>query len=239
MTALIRSELLALRTLRSTWAVPAVLIALVVVIVTASFADAGSPGLTTPAELREILVATAGILCAVGMALFAATRAAGEYRHNTITHRLLASPRRAPRLTATLLVYGALGVVMASLAAALAITIAQPMVAAKNLELGLQLQHVAGIVISVVVFTLLGLAAGVITRSQPVAVGAIFGLFVAERLLSVVIGDAAYLPYALLWVLNGIGGSTMSWSVAALWLTAITIAAVGLAAILVKRRDVT
>jgi hypothetical protein len=115
MTALIRSELLALRTLRSTWAVPAVLIALVAVIVTASFADAGSPGLTTPAQLREILVATAGILCAVGMALFAATRAAGEYRHNTITHRLLASPRRTPRLTATLLVYGALGVMMASL----------------------------------------------------------------------------------------------------------------------------
>jgi hypothetical protein len=54
MTALIRSELLALRTLR-TWAVPAVLIALVAVIVTASFADAGSPGLTTPAQLREIL----------------------------------------------------------------------------------------------------------------------------------------------------------------------------------------
>jgi ABC-2 type transport system permease protein len=239
MTALIRSELLALRTLRSTWAVPAVLIALVAVIVTASFADAGSPGLTTPAELREVLVATAGILCAVGMALFAATGAAGEYRHNTITHRLLAAPRRTPRLIATLLVYGALGVMMASLAAALAIAIAQPMVAAKDLELGLQLQHVAGIMISVVVFTLLGLAAGVITRSQPVAVGAIFGLFVAERLLSVVIGDAAYLPYALLWVLNGIGGSTMSWSVAGLWLTAITIAAVGLAAILLKRRDVT
>jgi hypothetical protein len=55
----------------------------------------------------------------------------------------------------------------------------------------------------------------------------------------VVIGDAAYLPYALLWVLNGIGGPTMSWSVAALWLTAITVAAVGLAAILLKRRDVT
>ena len=31
----------------------------------------------------------------------------------------------------------------------------------------------------------------------------------------------------------------MSWSVAALWLTAITVAAVGLAAILLKRRDVT
>src|SRR5918994_4343419 len=30
-------------------------VALVVVIVTASFADAGSPGLSTPAELREIL----------------------------------------------------------------------------------------------------------------------------------------------------------------------------------------
>ena len=57
--------------------------------------------------------------------------------------------------------------------------------------------------------------------------------------LPVVIGDAAYLPYALLWVLNGIGGPTMSWSVAALWLTAITVAAVGLAAILLKRRDVT
>jgi hypothetical protein len=110
---------------------------------------------------------------------------------------------------------------------------------AEDLELGLQLQHVAGIVISVVVFTLLGLAAWVITRGQPVAVGAVVGLFVAERLLSVVIGDAAYLPYALLWVLNGIGGPTMSWSVAALWLTAITVAAVGLAAILLKRRDVT
>jgi ABC-2 type transport system permease protein len=240
MTAIIRSELVALRTLRSTWAVAAALLVLVVAIVTASFTEAGSPGLTTPAQLREVLVASSGILCSVAMALFAATRAAGEYRHSTITQRLLASPRRRRRLAATLLVYGVLGLVTAAVAAALAIAIAQPMIAAKGLDLGLRTEHVAGILVSVVLFTLLGVAASVITRSQPVAVGAVFGLFIAEKLLSLVIGDAtAYLPYGLLYALHGIGGTTMSWTAAALLLTATTAAVIGVAATLLAHRDVT
>jgi hypothetical protein len=240
MTAIVRSELLALRTLRSTWAVPAVLLTLVAVIVVASFADAGAEGLRTPAELREVLVASSGIMSAVGLALFAATRTAGEYRHGTITHRLLATPRRIRRLAVTLLVYGSLGLVMGALAAILAIGIGRPMVAAKNLTLEIGSEHVAGILLSVVLFSLLGVAAGVITRSQPVAVGAVFGLFIAEKLLSLVIGDAtAYLPYGLLYVLHGIGGSTMSWTLAAVLLTATTALVIGIAGTMLARRDVT
>jgi ABC-2 type transport system permease protein len=240
MTAIVRSELLALRTLRSSWAVPAVLLSLIAVVVAASMSDAGSEGFRTPAELREALVATAGIMSAVVMALFAATRTAGEYRHGTVTHRLLATPRRNRRLAVTLLVYGSLGLVMGALGAALAIGIAQPIVASKDLTLGLGTEHVAGILLSVVLFSLIGVALGVITRSQPVAVGVVFGLFVAEKLLALLISDATeYMPYALLYVLNGIPGSTMSWTTAAVLLSATTALAIAAAATLLARRDVT
>ena len=70
MNALIHSELLAVRTLRTSYIVPIALLALVGLIVGASMADAGQPGTTTPDELREPLAVTAGIMSAVFVAVW-------------------------------------------------------------------------------------------------------------------------------------------------------------------------
>jgi hypothetical protein len=59
--------------------------------------DAGTKGMSTPGELREAVVAGAGIITAVALSIFAAMRVAGEYRFDTVTLRLLAFPRRALR----------------------------------------------------------------------------------------------------------------------------------------------
>src|SRR5438552_17828910 len=114
MTALIRAEFLGLRTLRSGYVVPMSLVALSAVIAGLSLADAGTRSLRTPAQLREPVVAGAGLLTAVALSIFVALLVAGQYRHRTITHRLLASPRRQRTLGAELLVSGAAAVVIAA-----------------------------------------------------------------------------------------------------------------------------
>ena len=85
MTALIRSEALRLRTLRSTWAVLATVLAVGVAIAGGGMADAGGKDMTTPGQLREPVMVGVGLLAAVILAGFAAIHAGGEYRYQTIT----------------------------------------------------------------------------------------------------------------------------------------------------------
>ena len=93
MITLIRSELDQLRSLSTTWLLPLGLLGLVALITGASTADVGKPGGMTPSELREPLVAPAGIMSAVAIAVFAAIRVGGDYRYETINLRFLASAR--------------------------------------------------------------------------------------------------------------------------------------------------
>jgi Cation transport protein len=108
MTALIHAQVVQLRTLRSTYLVAGSLVALVALITGITMGEAGSADLRTESQLREPLVASAGIMVAVVMAIFAATRVAGEYRHATIAQRVLASPHRPRFVAATLLIHAAL-----------------------------------------------------------------------------------------------------------------------------------
>jgi hypothetical protein len=72
MTALIRAQVVQLRTPRSTYLVAGPLLALVTLITGITMSEAGSPDLRTASQLREPLVASAGIMIAVVMAIFAA-----------------------------------------------------------------------------------------------------------------------------------------------------------------------
>lgn len=171
MSARIRAEFLGLRTLRSGYVVPMSLVALSAVIAGLFLVDAGSVSLRTPAQLREPVVARAGLLTAVALSIFAALLVAGHWRHRTITHRLLASPRRQQTLAAALLTYGVLSLAVVAVALLASVAVAQALISSKHLSLGLSAGVVAGVLLSVVLFTSLGVSVGVITRNQPAAVG--------------------------------------------------------------------
>jgi hypothetical protein len=239
MIALIHGELIALRTLRSTYVVPAAVLVLAAVIAAAGVSDAVDEGLSTATDLREPVMAGAGIMTTVALAIFAAMRAAGEYRHDTITHRVLASPRRARHLTSQLLLYGVAALIVTAVALAVAVAIAQPQLADTDLSLGLSAGLVSTTLLAAVLFAMVGVLVGVISRSQPVAIAILVGTFFAEKVLGIFIGDGvAYLPYGLLNPLLGLNGATISRGAAAVTLTGITVALATLAYFLVARRDI-
>jgi ABC-2 type transport system permease protein len=240
MTALIRAEFLGLRTLRSGYMVPISLVALAALIAGLSLPDAGKRGLRTPAQLREPVVAGAGLLTAVALSIFVALLVAGQYRHRTITQRLLASPRRQRTLGAALLTYGVLSLVVAAVALSVSVAVGQAVISGKHLSLGLSTGVVAGALLSVVLFTALGVSVGVITRNQPAAVVVLVGTFVAEKILDTFIGHAgAFLPFGLLDPLLGLSGATISRGAAALTLLGIATGVGLFATVLLIRRDVT
>jgi hypothetical protein len=244
MTALIRSEALRLRTLRSTYAVLATVIGLGLAIAGGAMADAGGEGMTTPRELREPVMVGVGLLAAVILAGFAAIHAGGEYRYETITQRLLVAPDRTGVLAAKLVVHGALAAIVGAVGVAAGLVIAEPLARAQDVTLDLSAPAVAGlaggVVLGAALFAMLGTGVGVIVRSQSAGVVAIVATFGVERLLSALAPDAAgYLPYGALQSLLQLGGAPLAPGVAAAALTLTTAAITALAAWLLARRDVT
>ena len=211
MTALIRSELIQLRTLRSTWLVPLTLLGLVGLITGASMADVGKPGGITPAQLREPLVAPAGVMSAVAIALLAAIRVGGEYRYETITQRFLVGPRGRV-VAAKVITYMAVGFAIAVAAIGLGLAIAGPTISGRGLTLDYDAAGVLGLFASValgaVLFGALGAGIAFITRSQTAALLIVIGLFPIEKVAGLLVGDnAAYMPYGLLQSLIDQGGT--------------------------------
>ena len=242
MTALVHAQLVGLRTLRSTYLVAGILIAVVAIVTGVTMHEAGSADLRTESDLRDPIVAAAGIMGAIIMAVFAATRVAGEYRHDTIAQRVLAAPRRARLVVASLVVHGAFAAVVTGAAFLVGAALAGPMLAGKDLTTGLsggELLHVgAAVVLAGSSFGLLGVSVGFLTRSPAPAVAAVFGVFFAEQLLGGWLGDVGgYLPFALLNSLLEFGGP-LSVGLAAVVLTAIAIGLAVLAAVYAERRDV-
>jgi hypothetical protein len=242
MTALIRSELLHLRTLRTTYLLPLALFGLVGLITFASMEDIGNPGTTTPDQLREPFVVSAGIISAVFLAVFATIRVGGEYRYETISQRLLAASRSRV-VVVRLVTYAGLGLVLAALAMGIGVAITAPAVAGEGLTLDYDTAALAQLFASTVLgsalFAILGVATAFICRSQTAALLIVIGLFPAEKVLGLVVGDnAAYMPYGLLQSLLDQGGATTP-GIAAIVLTATVAVVTAAALVLAGRRDVT
>lgn len=238
MITLLRADFVRLRTLRSHHVVVAVLLALVGLITFGSMSDAGSTGFNTASEIREPLTASVGIMVAVVLALFAATRVAGEYRYGTVSQRLLAAPRRGRLLLVTVTTHAVLGLGLGAVALGLGAGIAAPMLADKGLSMELSAPIAASVLLATVAFSLIGVACGIIFRSQPVAVMVIVGMFVTEKLVGMFVGGvSAYLPYGLLTPLLRLEGGTIGAGTAAISLVTITAGLTGLAFLLFNRRD--
>jgi ABC-2 type transport system permease protein len=241
MSALIRAELLQVRSLRSSYLLPVTLLGLVALITIASMEDIGQAGMTTPDQLREPFVVSAGILGAVLIGVFAVIRVGGEYRYETISQRFLAASRARVLLT-KLVVYAGLAVGLAALAAGLGLAITEPSVTSKDLTLGYSgselVQMFASVLLGSALFAILGVALAFICRSQSAALLIVLGLFPAEKIAGLVLGEgAAQMPYGSLQSLLDQGGTAPG--IAAIVLTGTVGALVAAAWMLVRRRDVT
>lgn len=244
MTALIRSELLQLRTLRSTYVVLSALLLLVAGLTAADLHDIGKPAMDSASELREPMVASGGIVAAVFTALLAASRVGADYRYGTIAQRILGTPVRGRLLAARMITYALVGMVAAAAVFGIAAAITLPIADARGVSLGLSASDTARLLGEVVLagglVTVLGTAVGFLTRSQSAAIVALFALFVGEKVFGGVLGDVAhYMPFSLLDSLLQIGGAPLGAGVAALSLTGITAAATVAAARALRTRDVT
>ena len=241
MIALVHSELLKLRTLRSTAYAAAGL--LVITLLTAGLAmgDAGSKNFSTPAQLRETIAAI-GYAAVLFLAVLGAIAASGEYRHRTISQRFLASPARGRVLLAKLAAYAVVAVATALVVTAIGAALGEAVVSSKgySLELGeAGLRLTAGIVVATTLAAMLGVVVGSITRNPTTAMVAIFGFWMTEKIAGGWFGDVAqYLPFAL--IENTLGLiSPMAWGYAALALAGLTAALAVLAQRVFVPRDVT
>ena len=249
MTAVVRSELLKIRTTRGWWAYLVVLVALVGI---GTAAEVGSRSLDERSGLdfQYALVDLIGISSLLAIIL-GITIVTTEFRHGTITPTLLATPGRERVLARKAIA----GVLIAILFAAMAIIVVLVVASiytsidGGQLELadGEVVKRAATNVLGVVLWLLMGLAIGSVVHSQVAAlVGTLVWLFLVETLLvglfSLLDIDAVqeYLPFHALDGADGTGGDNLLSYGPALAVTIGWIAVLGAAgAVRTSRRDIT
>jgi len=248
-TAVVRSELLKIRTTRGWWFYLVVLVALVGI---GAAAEVGSRSLDERSGLdfQFALVDLIGISSLLAIIL-GITIVTTEFRHGTITPTLLANPGRERVLAGKAIA----GVLIALLFAAMAIVVVLVVASiytsidGGQLELadGEVVKRAATNVLGVVLWLLMGVAIGSVVHSQVAAlVGTLVWLFLVETLLvglfSLLDIDAVqeYLPFHALDGADGTGGDNLLSYGPALAVTLGWIAVLGAAgAVRTSRRDIT
>ncbi|MGH3321159.1 MAG: ABC transporter permease [Streptosporangiaceae bacterium] len=203
MTALVRAELLKIRTTRMVWGLLAGTLALCTLGVFSTVFSAGTnPAVhMTDAQLIHSVYGSAAagsifvlVLGILGMA--------GEYRHQTITQAFLLAPRRERVVAAKLLAYAILGVVFALAAVALTIVLALPVLAANGYPATLADYDIPlvllGSAVATAIYAVVGVGVGALIRNQIAAILiSLAWLFIAENLIT------AFVPELGKWLPGG------------------------------------
>jgi ABC-2 type transport system permease protein len=244
MIALIRTELLRLRTARSTWGLLAVALVLTVgwaVAVLAGVGGVGAPSRGTT-EMRNALLGAAG-LGMYPVLLLGVVAVTSEFHHRTLTSTFLAAPRRWRELAAKAAACALIAplVAVALLAVAWAIGIFAGVIDA-TLQTDL-LAVVARTMLVAACWAVLGVGVGAAVRNQTIAVIVpLVWLLGVETLIP---------AYGLIWLLPWLpGGATAAVAgtqfAGALpaWAALLVLVAYGLAllvpsALSIARRDIT
>jgi ABC-2 type transport system permease protein len=248
-TAVVRSELLKIRTTRGWWVYLVVVVGLVGI---GAAAEVGSRSLDERAGLdfQYALVDLVGISSLLAIIL-GITIVTTEFRHGTITPTLLATPGRERVLVGKAIA----GVLVALLFAVLAILVVLLVASIYTSIDGGQLELADGDVVErtgtnvlgVVLWLLMGVVIGSVVHSQVAAlVGTLVWLFLVETLLvglfSLIDIDAVseYLPFHALDGADGSGGDNLLSYGPALAVTCGWIAVLGAAGMVrTSRRDIT
>ena len=194
MSALLRAELLKLRTTRTTWVLLGVALAIVAgaLIIILALLDRGGTvndedlgDLFTFTSIADLLVLCLGIVAA-----------AGEFRHGTITAGFLVTPSRWPVVVAKAIAYALVGLVYAAATLVVVLVVALPWLAAKDVTLVLGgaawIEPVAGRLLYAALTAALGVGLGTLFRNQAAAlVTALVVLLAVEPALSAVSGAIA------------------------------------------------
>lgn len=249
MTAVVRSELLKIRTTRGWWVYLVVVVGLVGI---GTAAEVGSRSLDERAGLdfQYALVDLIGISSLLAIIL-GITIVTTEFRHGTITPTLLATPGRERVLVGKAIA----GVLVALLFAVLAILVVLLVASIYTSIDGGQLELADGDVVErtgtnvlgVVLWLLMGVVIGSVVHSQVAAlVGTLVWLFLVETLLvglfSLLDIDAVseYLPFHALDGADGSGGDNLLSYGPALAVTCGWVAVLGAAGMVrTSRRDIT
>jgi len=248
-TALVRSELLKVRTTRGWWAYLIVLVGLVGI---GAAAEVGSRSVDERSGLdfQLALVDLVGISSLLAIIL-GITIVTTEFRHGTITPTLLATPGRERVLAGKAVAGVLLAVLFAVLAFLVIVAVASVWVSIDGGELDLVNGDVAEragkTLLGVVLWLLMGLAIGSVVHSQVAAlVGTLLWLFLVETLLLGLFslldaeGIGEYLPFHALDGADGAGGDNLLDYGPALAMTVGWIALLGAAGVVrTRRRDIT
>lgn len=186
MVRLVRAEFLKLRTTQ-VWfwlLLTAVAVAALLVIAPLANNDVRSAedvsGMFTSSVTSYIVVFVLGVL---GVTT--------EFRYQTITPTVLATPSRWALIAAKMIAYALLGGLYAAICLLVQLAIALPWLSAKNVDFSLGSDHIpraiGGVFIVVTLFGIIGLGVGAMLRNQIVAVtlGVIF-LLVLQNVLIVI-----------------------------------------------------
>ena len=194
MTRLVRAELLKLRTTQVWfW----LLLASLAVSVLAAVAGLASDGVHKPADVATIFGnANGGLTLAFVLGILGITT---EFRYQTFTPTVLATPSRWAIVSAKLLTYALVGAGYAAAGIAVQLAIAVPWLSSKgiDLELGGDVGHaMLGLVLTFLLFAIMGVGIGALLRNQVLAISVGLGfLLVINNLLGAIPGVKSAFPY--------------------------------------------
>jgi ABC-2 type transport system permease protein len=259
---LIRTELRKLTTMRLTFGLLAVAVALTALFSLLENNRAGAAGtgvspISTADGLRTVTTVTgfAMLLAAV----LGSIVANGEFRHSTATLTYLATPRRVRVLAAKAVAAVSVGSLFGLVAGIISTGIGLVFVAVHGdhiaLSTGTLVWHIAGAVVGAALLAALGVAVGSLVRSQ---LATVIGIFVWAIIIESVIGGLytsvrPYLPYTAATTLAGAklggaafgpahdlkGGGPLPFAAAAVLISAIGVTIALVASRTTLRRDIT
>ncbi|HZO64997.1 MAG: hypothetical protein ACRDP9_06750 [Kribbellaceae bacterium] len=211
MTAVLSAELLKLRTTRAPWVVVSALAALAAAVLALSAALLGEPGQPAlePAVLGDLARApgrwAAGAALLLGMLLSTA-----EYRHRTVLTTRLAHPRVPGLVLGKVTAAAVAGVVVALGVELVMVGGSAVLLAARGIAVEPS-QHgvpaaVANIALVTALYAVAGVGIGELLRNPALAVGVVFGGFVVDGVLPVVLRE----PGLAGWLPNGATSSALT-----------------------------
>lgn len=249
MSALVRSELLKIRTTRSWWAY------LIAIALLSALGAAGTIGSAVSSErgtadFQLDLVETMAVAVLISIIL-GITIITAEFRHGTVTPTFLAAPHREQVIGAKAIAAVIVAICFALLSLLVIVAVALPWFAIIDVDTHLTdgeiVTRAAQQGLAAVLSALMGIAIGAIVQSQVAAlVGTLVWLFLGETLLLGIFGlldlDGLrpYLPFQALDGADGTGGGDLLSYWPAVGVSLAWIAVIGLAGTeRTRRRDIT